>query len=71
MRTEPPWTKNVSPLKAQSAVARYTTKGRMLAGSHTSKAPASGGAWIISPSPGVARVRRVRAAGAMQLLLTP
>jgi hypothetical protein len=43
----------------------------MLAGSQTSNMPLSAGAWIMSPRPGVASVSRVRAAGAMQLLLTP
>ena len=66
--TTRPWTKNVSPLNGQSAVLRYATSGDTLAGSQSSNAPSL--AAMISSSPGVASVKRVRAAGAMQLLLT-
>ena len=58
----------VSPEKAQSAVERYATSGEILAGSHTSNAPSF--ADMMSGKPGVAKVSRVRAPGAMQLLFT-
>ena len=60
---------SVSPVNGQSAVARYATNGDTLAGSHTSKP--SSGAFTTSDKPGVASVRRVRAAGAIAFERTP
>jgi hypothetical protein len=55
LRTVPPWTKKTFPVAGQPSVARYATSGEMLAGFHTSNAPASPGAFTMSESPGCSR----------------